>query len=197
MSELRGAQASFFHISDRFHLVKNLTDASTLYMYRILAGRIVIPLTKEQNAMNKLLTSKLSRRTKILWVKSLASQGLTKQDIRTQTKCSLQTIQKYSRMREEEIPKDSEDQRGREHTEAIQRIMDKVKEVKTLQEKGYSSRKIADETGYTKRTIKNYLSPNFNPIHGQYGVQRPGKLSPCVMQNRSTDLCNVFVQSYA
>ena len=56
--------------------------------------------------------------------------------------------------------------------------MDKVKEVKALQEKGYSIRKIADETGYTKRTIKNYLSPNFNPIHGQYGVQRPGKLSP-------------------
>ncbi|QNK89849.1 transposase [Sporosarcina sp. resist] len=176
-SAIREAHPDAHHISDRFHLVKNLTDASTLCMYRILAGRIVIPLTKEKNAMNELLTSKLSRRTKVLWVKSLASQGLTKQDIRTQTKCSLQTIQKYSRMREEEIPKDSEDQRGREHNEAIQRIMDKVKEVKALQEKGYSSRKISDETGYTKRTIKNYLSHNFNPIHGQYGVQRPGKLS--------------------
>ncbi|WP_419961854.1 hypothetical protein [Psychrobacillus sp. BM2] len=56
--------------------------------------------------------------------------------------------------------------------------MDKVKEVKDLQGKGYSTRKIVDETSYTKRTIKNYLSPNFNPVHGQYGVQRPGKLSP-------------------
>ncbi|PIC56946.1 hypothetical protein CSV80_11980 [Sporosarcina sp. P12(2017)] len=42
--------------------------------------------------------------------------------------------------------------------------MDKVKEVKALHEKGYSNRKIADETGYTKLTIKKYLSPNFNPI---------------------------------
>ncbi|WP_203247278.1 hypothetical protein [Sporosarcina beigongshangi] len=81
-------------------------------------------------------------------------------------------------MREGEIPEDSEDQRGREHNEEIQRIMDKVKEVKALHEKGYSIRKITNETGYTKRTIKNYLSPNFNPIHGQYGVRRPGKLSP-------------------
>ena len=79
--------------------------------------------------MNELLTSKLSRRTKILWVKSIASQGLTKQDIRTQTKCSLQTIRKYIRMREEEIPKDSEVQRGREHNEAIQRIMAKGNEL--------------------------------------------------------------------
>ncbi|MFJ5768876.1 transposase [Psychrobacillus sp. NPDC093180] len=81
-------------------------------------------------------------------------------------------------MREEDIPKDSDDQRGREHNEAIQKTMNKVKEVKDLQKKGYSIRKIADETGYTKRTIKNYLSTNFNPVHGQYGVQRTGKLSP-------------------
>jgi len=32
-------------------------------------------------------------------------------------------------MREEEIPKDSEDQRGREHNEAIQRIMAKGNEL--------------------------------------------------------------------
>ncbi|ANU10123.1 hypothetical protein BBH88_07315 [Planococcus antarcticus DSM 14505] len=35
-----------------------------------------------------------------------------------------------------------------------------------------------DETGYTHKTITNYLAPNFNPINGQYGVRRPGKLSP-------------------
>ncbi|MBE1556321.1 transposase [Filibacter limicola] len=175
---IREAHPEAHHISDRFHLVKNLTDAITLCMYRVLPGRIVIPLTNEQNAMNELLTSNPSRRTKILWVKSLASQGRTIQDIRLQTKCSPQTIRKYIRMQEEDIPKDSDDQRGREHKEAIQNITDKAKEVKSLQEKGYSIRKIADETGYTKKTIKNYLSPDFNPIHGQYGVQRPGKLSP-------------------
>ncbi|WP_209125519.1 helix-turn-helix domain-containing protein [Alkalihalobacillus sp. BA299] len=81
-------------------------------------------------------------------------------------------------MPEEDIPKNSDDKRCREHKEAIQKIMDRVKEVRALQKEGYSIRKIADKTGYTKKTIKNYLSPNFNPIHGQYDVQRPGKLSP-------------------
>ncbi|PIC56945.1 MULTISPECIES: transposase [Sporosarcina] len=85
---IREAHPKAHRISDRFHLVKNLMDASTICMYRILAGRIVIPITKEQNAVNGLLTSKLSRRTIILWVKSLASQGRTIQDIRTQTKCN-------------------------------------------------------------------------------------------------------------
>ena len=38
-------------------------------------------------------------------------------------------------MREEEIPKDLDDKRSREHKEAIQKMMDKVKEVKVLQER--------------------------------------------------------------
>ena len=164
-------------ISDRFHLVKNLTEAITRSMYKILASRIVIPLTKEQQVMNELLTSKPSFRNKILLVRSLASQGRAIHDIHSQTKYSLRTIKKYITMREEEIPKDSDDKRSREHKEAIQKMMDKVKEVKTLQEKGYNIRKIGDETGYTNKTIKNYLSPDFNPIHGQYGVLRSGKLS--------------------
>ena len=175
---IREAHPEAHQISDRFHLVKNLTEAITRCMYKILAGRIVIPLTKEQQVMNELLTSKPSFRNKILLVKSLSFQGRTIHDIHSQTKYSLRTIKKYIKMREEEIPKDSDDKRSREHKEAIQKMMDKVKEVKTLQEKGYNISKIVDQTGYTKKTIKNYLSPDFNPIHGQYGVLRSGKLSP-------------------
>lgn len=174
---IREAHPKAIQISDRFHLVKNLTEAITRSMYKILASRIVIPLTKEQQVMNELLTSKPSFRNKILLVRSLASQGRTIHDIHSQTKYSLRTIKKYIKMREEEIPKDLDDKRSREHKEAIQKMMDKVKEVKALQEKGYNIRKIGDETGYTNKTIKNYLSPDFNPIHGQYGVLRSGKLS--------------------
>ncbi|WP_256241464.1 transposase [Bacillus sp. V3B] len=177
-SAIREAHPSAHHISDRFHLVKNLTDAITQCIYKFLSGRIVIPLTKEKKVMNELLSSKPSQRDKILLVKSLASQGRTIQEIRSLTRCSLQTIRKYIRMSEEDIPENSDDRRGREHKEAIQKIMSRVEEVRALQKKGYSIRKIADKTGYTKKTIKNYLSPDFNPIHGQYGVQRPGKLSP-------------------
>ena len=28
------------------------------------------------------------------------------------------------------------------------------------------------------KTINNYLAPGFNPVHGQYGIQRLGKLAP-------------------
>lgn len=177
-SAIRESHPKAQHISDRFHLVKNLTDAITQCIYKFLSARIAIPLTKEKKVMNELLSSKPSQRDKILLVKSLASQGRTAQEIRFLTKYSLQTIRKYIRMTEEEIPQNSDDRRGRDHKEAIQKIMGRVEEVRALQKKGYSIRKIVDKTGHTKKTIKNYLSPDFNPIHGQYGVRRPGKLSP-------------------
>ncbi len=175
---IRQAHPDAHHISDRFHLIKRLIDALTLCMQNTVAGRIIIPLTKGQHAMNELLVHTPSRRTKILLVKSLASEGRTLQDIRSQTKFSLQTIRKYMNMREEDIPEDAADQRGREHQEAIRKVMEKAEEVRSMHKKGYSTRKIVDKTGYTHKTINNYLAPDFNPINGQYGVRRPGKLSP-------------------
>lgn len=190
-SAIRETHPNAYHISDRFHLVKNLTDAITICIYKLLSSRVVIPLTKEREIINELLTSKPSRRDKILLVKSLKSQGRTTQEIRNLTGCSLQTIRKYIKMEEKDIPKDSVDKRGREHREAIEKILSKVEKVRALHEQGYNIRQIVDKTGHTKNTIKNYLSPNFNPIHGQYGVQRPGKLSPFrkdVISMRSTGI---------
>lgn len=145
--------------------MKNLTDATTQCIYKFLSGRIVIPLTKEKKVINKLLISKPSWRDRILGFSRVNRTG-----IRSLTECSLQTIRKYIRMPKEEITKNSDDRHGREHKNAIQKIMGRVEEVRTLQKKGYSIKKIAGKTSYTKKTIKNYLFPDFNPIHGQYGV---------------------------
>lgn len=177
-SAIRDTHPNVHQISDRFHLVKNLTDAVTLCIYKILSGRVAIPLTKEKGMMNQLLGNKPSRCDKILLVKSLASQRRTLQEIRSLTGCSIKTIRKYIKMDEENIPKSSNDKRGQEHREVIEKTMAKVEKVRALHDKGYSVRQITDKTGHTTKTIKNYLSPNFNPIHGRYGEQRPGKLSP-------------------
>jgi hypothetical protein len=49
---------------------------------------------------------------------------------------------------------------------------------KPLKEKGYSIYKISKDTGFTKSTIKQYLSPDFNPVNAHYGNRRNGILSP-------------------
>ena len=177
-SAIKKAHPNAYQISDRFHLLKNLTDAMTTCIYKMLTSRIVIPLTMGKKVMNELLSSKPSRRDRILLVKSLASQGRTAQEIRSLTGCSLQTIRNYIKMAEKDIPKHSEDKRGQAHRDAMEKILARVEQVRTLHDKGYNIRQIVDRTGYTKKTIKNYLSPDFNPVHGQYGVHRPGKLAP-------------------
>lgn len=41
-----------------------------------------------------------------------------------------------------------------------------------------SVREISKITGYTELKISQYLSENYNIVHGQYGVSRPGPLEP-------------------
>ena len=177
-SAIKEAHPNAYQISDRFHLLKNLTDVVTTCIYKILTSRIVIPLTIGKKVMNELLSSKPSRRDRILLVRSLASQGRTTQEIRALTGCSLQTIRNYSKMAEKDIPKHSEDKRGQAHNDAMEKILARVAQVKDLYDKGFNIRQIVDKTGHTKKTIKNYLSSDFNPVHGQYGVSRQGKLAP-------------------
>ncbi|RFA31639.1 hypothetical protein CAI16_20295, partial [Virgibacillus dokdonensis] len=148
-SDIRETHPNVHQISDRFHLVKNLTDAVTLCIYKILSGRVTIPLTKEKGMMNQLLGNKPSRCDKILLVKSLASQRRTLQEIRSLTGCSIQTIRKYIKMDEDNIPKSSNDKRGQEHREVIEKTMAKVEKVRALHDKGYSVRQITDKTGHT------------------------------------------------
>lgn len=176
-SAIKEAHPNAYQISDRFHLLKNLTDAMTTCTYKILTSRIVIPLTMGKKVMNELLSSKPSRRDRILLVKSLSFQGRTTQEIRSLTGCSLQTIRNYIKMAEKDIPKHSEDKRGQAHRDAMEKILARVERVRDLHDKGYNIRQIVDKTGHTKKTIKNYLSSDFNPVHGQYGVHRPGKLA--------------------
>ena len=52
-SAIREAHPDAHHISDWFYLLKNLTDAITQCIYKILSGRIVIPLTRENKVMNE------------------------------------------------------------------------------------------------------------------------------------------------
>ena len=68
--------------------------------------------------------------------------------------------------------------RGIEHENAVKKVENKADLAKSLKDKGYSIYKISKETGFTKTTVKNYLSKDFNPVNGQYGNSRRGLLKP-------------------
>ncbi len=177
-SAISKAHPDACQISDRFHIIKNLNDAVTLYFHKFFKGRISIPLTKGTAEIKRTILEAPTPREKILMVKKLYAEGKTRSEIKCITNCSAQTIRKYINMKEEDIPTNKKVVRERQHEEAVKKVQEKANWVKALKSQGLSIYKIAKETGFTKNTIKQYLSPDFTPVNAHYGNRRKGLLSP-------------------
>jgi len=165
-------------ISDRFHILKNLTDAAILYFQKIFKGRVSIPITSKTAGIRQSILTAPTKKEKILLVKKLYSDGKSKSEIKSIINASDRVIKKYVNMKEEDIPAEKQVVRKKQHIAAVNKVLAKVNLVKSLKEKGYSIYKISKETGFTKYTIKQYLSPYFNPVNAHYGNRRNGLLSP-------------------
>lgn len=177
-SAISKAHPAACQISDRFHILKNLNDAAILYFQKLFNGRITIPLTSKTAEIKRSILSTCTPREKIELVKKLYSEGKSKSEIKCIINASERTIKKYIDMKDEDIPVERPVVREKQHEDAVEKVKAKVNLVKSLKEKGCSIYKISKETGFTKSTIKQYLSPDFNPVNAHYGNRRNGLLSP-------------------
>ncbi|MFT3985485.1 MAG: transposase [Lachnospiraceae bacterium] len=67
-------------ISDRFYLLKNLSDAVEKYMYRLFPSRLVIPATVSNPEMQALYDTR-NRRERILFAQKKRTEGYSINDI--------------------------------------------------------------------------------------------------------------------
>ncbi|QVK19585.1 ISL3 family transposase [Mycoplasmatota bacterium] len=178
-SAIADAHPKATQVSDRFHLVKNLVKSISKYMKRIITGRIEIPLISQDGKKRYDYLCGLSRREKIIEARRLyAKEGNSYDTIGNKLGVSPTTVAKYIKMREEDIPKEKITVRGKEHINAISKVEQKRNKVLELWNKGYTKRDISKKTGYSTTSIDTYLKGEFNPVHGQYGTGRNGKLMP-------------------
>ncbi len=177
-SAIANAHPKAIQVSDRFHLVKNLVKAISKYMKRIITGRIEIPLTSEAGKKRYDYLCGLSRRERIIEARYLyAKGGNSYNTIGHKLGVSPTTVAKYIKMKKEDIPKEKITVRGKEHINAIQKVEQKRNKVLELWNKGYTKRDISKKTGYSLPSNDDYLKDGFNPVNGQYGRTRNGKLS--------------------
>ena len=164
-------------ISDRFHLIKNLTDRATQALQKQFQGRIAIPITDETQRRQAVRMAGTVRQ-QVMLVKDLRKKGHTQAEIILITGASARTVKKYIDMPEDEIPEEKTTVRGREHEEAVEKLRECAGRVRALREEGLSLVEICQKTGFTRNMIRNYLSEHFNPVNAHYGKQREGKLEP-------------------
>ena len=165
-------------ISDRFHLIKGLSEAINKYMIRKFPARIEIPVTETISEERKDLYNTSNRSLRIRFAHKKRQEGLTVADIALLLHSCPTTVRKYLAIPEEEIPEDKTISRERQHQSAVRQKQQEVDEARRLAQSGYPIEQIATMMHHTHKTIQNYLNPDYSIINGHYHVRIPGKLAP-------------------
>lgn len=165
-------------ISDRFHLIKGLSEVICKYILREFPARVEIPLTESITDEMKALYNTANRSLRIKFAHEKRKEGLTISDIALLLHSAPKTIQKYLAIPEDQIPESKVIAKERQHQLAVKQKEQEVKNAREMAVAGYPIEQIATQMHRTYKTIQNYLNPDFSITDGHYNVRIPGKLAP-------------------
>ena len=131
-SVAKGSHPDAVQVSDRFHLIKGLSEAINKYMVREFPARIEIPLTEEVSEERKALYNTANRPLRIRFAHQKRKEGLTVSDIALLMHSCPTTIRKYLAIPEDEIPESRAISRERQHQLAVQQKQHEVDEARKL-----------------------------------------------------------------
>ena len=182
------AHPGAIQISDRFHLLKNLTSYCTDYLKKALTPVVLIP-TENPGSNVKLLKEsisvansnrKLTLQEKYFQIAELHSQGKTKTQICKSLNMNVRVYAKLIKATDDERNKLFSTNMIEKSLEKAALKMDLVVKVQKLKQNGYNNLNIARDTGISPKTVRKYLDKDFSPIHGSAGVTRVNMLTPFI-----------------
>lgn len=173
-------------ISDRFHLLKNLTKYATEYLKKKLKAQVAFPsgekASSSENGVMILSKSnenrKLTAAEKYDKIAKLKQLGYTKTQICKELNMDLRFYEKLIAMTPSERENLFKTNIDIARDEKMDVKMQRVNEVRALKAAGFSIRAIARRTKLDHRTVAKYIKADFNPVHAAYGQKKAGKLTP-------------------
>ncbi|WP_083585641.1 ISL3 family transposase [Clostridium kluyveri] len=179
------AHPEAIQISDRFHLLKNLTDYAIEYLKKHFKKTIdviinitdtEVPKVNEINKANK--NRKLTLEEKYNRICLLQMENKSQTEICHEINMDVRSYKKLINASNEERTKIFSTVSAIKHENRVLNKVKIVNEVRNLKNKGLSKSAISRKTGLDPRTISKYLDKNFNPVHASYGIKKGGILSP-------------------
>jgi len=194
---IEDSHPSAIQVSDRFHLLKNLTSYASDYLKKELKQRVSIPIKQSTNqdkpcnkseCINKADSNrKLTLQEKYKHIEQFLAQGKRKTWICKELNMDVRCYDRIINMTPEERESAFNTTMMLKHQVNVNKKMKLVKEVRQLRKVGHSNREISRRTGLAARTIKKYLDENFDPVHASYGKKRSnGILVPFI---KKIDAC--------
>ena len=164
-------------VSDRFHVIKGLTESVDKYLIRMFPAKIAIPAVSEPDDEMRELLNINNRAKRIRYAHDKKKQGFTVQEIALILHSSYKTVEKYLNINPDDV-KDRLIKQEIEHKLSVERKQKDVEEVRKMARKGIPIEEIAKTLHKNSKTIQQYLDPEYNPVDGHYNVRIPGKLAP-------------------
>ncbi len=178
---IKDAHPESIQISDRFHILKNLTEYCKKYIKRIFNRKIEVEKL-ENTAQEKILELKEKYKFETKWelilrVKELRDLKYKVNDIASILGVGNKTVITYSKIPLEDKEKyDMITNIKAKSLDISARKEDLINKVKNLSSKGKSMRKISQELFLDRKTVKKYLESDGKWHHESEGVKRESKL---------------------
>lgn len=176
-SAANGAHPGVMQVSDRFHLIKGLSEVIEKYIMRSYPARLEIPAVTVQTNEIKQLLDINNRSKRIRFAHEQKHSGMTANEIALILHCTPKTIEKYLNIDPDTV-KDRVIVREKHHLLATKQKQSDVEEARRLACEGMPIEQIAKELHHTYKTIQNYLNPDYSIVDGHYNVRIPNKLAP-------------------
>ncbi|MCR5754147.1 MAG: transposase [Acetatifactor sp.] len=177
-SAVREVHPNARQVSDRFHIIKGLSEAMEKYVIRTYPAKIEIPAVTVQSEEMKRLLNINNRKQRILFAHEQKQLGLTNQEIAMLLHSSLKTIDKYLNIDPTTISDGGDILCEARHKLALEQKRMDVEEARQMSRAGTPVEQIAKQLHRTPETIKRYLNPEYNCQNGHYHMRIPGKLAP-------------------
>ena len=170
-------------VSDRFHILKNLTSYYKDYLTNYFKPKVIIDATTKVAISNVTTISpiqnkKLTLKEKITKAIELLHDGLGKSQICKQLNMDIRVYNKLLAMDDDQRSSYLKNSSQISHEEKVAKKVELIDVVRDMRNNKYSVRSIAEKLSLSRQTVTKYLDENMSAINGNYSVKRKSILDP-------------------
>lgn len=177
------AHPKAIQVSDRFHILKNLTSYCKDYLMKYFKPKVVIEINPKMEVIY--ITTKLPIQNKKLTLESkitkaiqLLNGGIDKSQICRQLNMDIRVLNKLLAMNNYERTVYLKSSLQISHEETVERKLELIATVRDMHNNKHSIRAIARNLSMACETVTKYLDETVSAINGNYGVKRKSILDP-------------------
>nr|WP_275051673.1 ISL3 family transposase [Clostridium manihotivorum] len=175
---IKKAHPKSIQISDRFHILKNLTDYCKNYLTKILSFNVKLQKQTSRNLKQETAYGNTRKLNRINQANILYDKGKSPKEIGLELKMDIRTVNKYLSLDKSELILKENDSPNLNHKENVTKKEKNLNQVRNLHKQGYGIREISRETGISRQTVRRYLDSNACAVHGTFGISKKSPLSP-------------------